>query len=448
MSAAGMSLAGFLAACGGDSEDATTGASSGGKVPQADLEFWWWGEQNYPNQGKVMNALFEEYLKENEGSSIKDVLQGTDETIPAYQAAAKAKKGPDIGTLWYGAYMFPDVWKGNVAPLSDYIPEEETSHWLDAKFATFDDKIWASGVSGDAAAILYNKDHFRDAGLDPDNPPSTWADLVDACKKLKKAGYVPFSIGVKDGFAGVVFMNFVVPQQAGGSPADLLKQACSGEIAWTDTRLVNLWERLDELKGVGAFNDNATSLEYFEGKQLFDANKASMTFTGAITFAIHSVNQLGDDKAGIMAAPDLEDKKGGFLPGMPLTEMITPYSPDKEAAGALLQWLHEPRAQQLMYELSDGVMIPVDDRFDFEQVDKPWLKKVYDQVLEAMERDIPYADGIVPYDILGEGPMKAMTLTFAEDLAVAPAADMCEQAAENWRKLNPDLVDLYKEWTV
>jgi ABC-type glycerol-3-phosphate transport system substrate-binding protein len=442
-----MSLAGFLAACGGDSEKATT-AASGGKAPKADLEFWWWGEQNYPNQGKVMDALFKEYLKENEGSSIKDVLQGTDETIPAYQAAAKAKKGPDIGTLWYGAYMFPDVWKGNVEPLSDYIPSEETDHWLDAKFATFDDKIWASGVSGDAAAILYNKDHFREAGLDPDNPPSTWADLVDASKKLKKAGYVPFSIGVKDGFAGVVFMNFIVPQQAGGSPADLLKQACSGEISWTDERLANLWERLDELKGVGAFNDNATSLEYFEGKQLFDANKASMTFTGAITFAIHSVNQLGDDKAGIMAAPDLEDKKGGFLPGMPLTEMITPYSPDKEAAGALLQWLHGPRAQQLMYELSDGVMIPVDDRFDFEQVDKPWLKKVYDQVREAMERDIPYADGIVPFDILGEGPMKAMTLTFAEDLAVGPAAEMCEQAAENWRKLNPDLVDLYKEWTV
>jgi hypothetical protein len=134
-----------------------------------------------------------------------------------------------------------------------------------------------------------------------------------------------------------------------------------------------------------------------------------MTFTGAITFAINSVNELGEDKAGIMAAPDLEDKKGGFLPGMPLSQVITPYSKNKEASAALLTWLHGPKAQQLMYEQSNGAMMPIDDRFDFGQVDRPWLKRVYDQVLDAMKRDIPYADGIVPFDILGEGPMKATT---------------------------------------
>lgn len=447
-SAGALALAGWLGACGGSEKAAQPAATVAGSAPAADLDFWWWGQQNYPGERKVLRTLFAEYIKENDGTTIKDVLQGTDETIPAYQAAAKAKQGPDIGTLWYGAYMFPDVWKGNVAPLSDLVPEEETKHWLDAKFATYDGKIWGSGVSGDGAAILYNKDHFRKAGLDPENPPTTWIELVDAAKKLKAAGFIPFSIGVKDGFAGVVLMNFVVPQQAGGSPASLLKDACSGEVSWTDPRLANLWERLEELRRVGAFNDNATSLEYFEGKQLFDANKASMTFTGAITFAINSVNELGEDKAGIMAAPDLEDKKGGFIPGMPLTQVLTPYAGDPEAAAALLTWLHQPKAQELMYQLSDGVMIPVDDRFDFDQVQKPWLKKVYDQVRDAMERDIPYADGIVPFDVLGEGPMKATTLTFSDGLAPAKAAEMCQASAENWQKLNPDLVDLYKKWAV
>jgi hypothetical protein len=65
-----------------------------------------------------------------------------------------------------------------------------------------------------------------------------------------------------------------------------------------------------------------------------------------------------------------------------------------------------------------------------------------------MERGIPYADGIVPYDILAAGPMQATTLTFTEREDPASAAERCEAAAENWRKLNPEIVGLYSEWQV
>jgi ABC-type glycerol-3-phosphate transport system substrate-binding protein len=445
----GLTLAGWLAACGGSGEERPeAGPGTTGTVPPADLTMWWWGEQNYPDEGAVIQRLIATYEQKHPGTTVKEVLQGTDETIPAYQAAAKAKKGPDIATLWYGAYMFTEVWKGSVEPLSDHIPASETDHWLESKFNIFDGKIWASGVSGDGAAILYNKDHFRKAGLDPDNPPTNWADLVSACESLKAAGFTPISSGVKDGWFGVVWMNFVIPQLAGGSPSTLLKDAVSGEVSWTDDRLANMWERVNELKQRGLFNDNITSLGYFEGKEAFDAGRASITFTGAITFAIHSVNKAGADKVGIMAAPDLEDNPGGFIPGMPLAEFITPFTGDKEAAAAFLTWLHQPDAQQMMFEESQGAMIPIDDRFDYSQVSPDWLKRVYDQVVEAMKREIPYADGIVPYGILEAGPMKSMTLTFAEDQPSEKSASTCQESAEAWGKLNPELVDLYEQWAV
>ena len=34
--------------------------------------------------------------------------------------------------------------------------------------------------------LYYNVDHFKEAGLDPTKPPRTWAELVDAAKKLTK----------------------------------------------------------------------------------------------------------------------------------------------------------------------------------------------------------------------------------------------------------------------
>ena len=33
---------------------------------------------------------------------------------------------------------------------------------------------------------MYNVDHFKEAGLDPDKPPRHWEELVAAAKKLTK----------------------------------------------------------------------------------------------------------------------------------------------------------------------------------------------------------------------------------------------------------------------
>ncbi len=38
------------------------------------------------------------------------------------------------------------------------------------------------------AVMFYNKDAFRRAGLNPDQPPATWPDLIDASRKMRAAG--------------------------------------------------------------------------------------------------------------------------------------------------------------------------------------------------------------------------------------------------------------------
>ena len=43
---------------------------------------------------------------------------------------------------------------------------------------------YAVPMSSTAVAMYYNKDHFRAAGLDPDNPPQTLEELFDAWDKL------------------------------------------------------------------------------------------------------------------------------------------------------------------------------------------------------------------------------------------------------------------------
>lgn len=48
----------------------------------------------------------------------------------------------------------------------------------------FADTQYALPYGGDASAVLYNKALYREAGLDPENPPKTWAEFVEVAKKL------------------------------------------------------------------------------------------------------------------------------------------------------------------------------------------------------------------------------------------------------------------------
>src|SRR6185437_13261488 len=52
--------------------------------------------------------------------------------------------------------------------------------------------------------VVYNKEIFKKAGLDPESPPTAWPDFIAALKKLKESGTIPIVLGLKDGFGGEI----------------------------------------------------------------------------------------------------------------------------------------------------------------------------------------------------------------------------------------------------
>ena len=47
-------------------------------------------------------------------------------------------------------------------------------------------KTWGIPFQRSTIVMYYNKDAFRDAGLDPTQPPATWDELVSMGKQLVK----------------------------------------------------------------------------------------------------------------------------------------------------------------------------------------------------------------------------------------------------------------------
>ena len=108
------------------------------------LTMWWWGEQEAAGAKSWLADTVALYQKKHPNVKIKTVLQTTDGLIPAFKAAAAAKKGPDIQYFWGGIWSLDDAWRGNTKPVSDYIPKSELAHYLNAKEDTYDGKVWTA----------------------------------------------------------------------------------------------------------------------------------------------------------------------------------------------------------------------------------------------------------------------------------------------------------------
>ncbi len=77
-----------------------------------------------------------------------------------------------------------------IIPLDDFIAQEGgdafISNFLEGfmKIARFDGKIWSIPWQRSTPIMYYNKDFYREAGLDPEKPASTWDELAAYAKKL------------------------------------------------------------------------------------------------------------------------------------------------------------------------------------------------------------------------------------------------------------------------
>jgi multiple sugar transport system substrate-binding protein len=80
---------------------------------------------------------------------------------------------------------------GQLVDLTDLIgdlPELETSSSGHRTVATWDGRLYGVPLYQDVSALFYNKDLFRQAGLDPEKPPTSLAEIREYADKITALG--------------------------------------------------------------------------------------------------------------------------------------------------------------------------------------------------------------------------------------------------------------------
>ena len=103
--------------------------------------------------------------------------------------AASSGNPPDLAGLW--EYSIPDfAEKGALLPLDEALAAAHlgADHFLPAYWELGRHRgfTWALPTTPGCMALYYNKKLFREAGLDPERPPRTWAELEAMSRRLTR----------------------------------------------------------------------------------------------------------------------------------------------------------------------------------------------------------------------------------------------------------------------
>jgi multiple sugar transport system substrate-binding protein len=129
----------------------------------------------------------------NPGTTIKVEVTVSNGLPERVLTALRSGAAPDIIEVqhgWVNGYAQSDL----ILPLDDTIQDKPDYSKAAIDYVTWNGKIWGIPYRIETHGVIYNKDHFREAGLDPDKPPKTWDELTSAAKALTKSGRYGFGI--------------------------------------------------------------------------------------------------------------------------------------------------------------------------------------------------------------------------------------------------------------
>ena len=425
------------AACTASSPSSGNASGGGGDAEKADLTYWYWGESDAPGANDWMKARIADYEKQHPGVKINLVLQSTDTLIGAFTTAAQTKSGPDIATQWATIPVLSQAWAGAVAPISDYVPEDQRANWIGTQENTDKGKLYAMPMYVIGVPLAYNKDLFAKAGLS--EPPKTFDDLLGDCRKLKAAGITPIGMGNKDGYFGAWFFSNFGKQNLDST--DELKQAIIGKADITDPKYTGLYEPMHQLKQNGCLNDDIASLTLDQGMAKFGSGKAAMAW-GTDGIVNSWAKQLGADKVGITPTPKWGTGKLAdvYNTTQSSSAFITSWSKNKKAAAQFLAWLHEPANLTSWYEATG--IFPADKRFDKATIKDDLGKQMWD--LDSSDGAV-WLENYLPPSVDGDGNLAAGQVITSGG-TVQQAVDTFKKAVDKWRSQNPVEVKNYTAW--
>src|SRR6185369_697962 len=141
---------------------------------------------------KIIDGYDADFEKENPGIKLKPIYSGSyQESITKALTAVKSGE-PPVTSILLSTDMFTLIDEDAIVPFDDLVKTADDRAWLASFYPAFMEnsqtggKTWGIPFQRSTIVLYYNKELFKEAGLDPNKPPGTWTEMADYAQKLTK----------------------------------------------------------------------------------------------------------------------------------------------------------------------------------------------------------------------------------------------------------------------
>jgi len=411
-----------LSACGGNSATEKLNKKNVGESNKT-LTFWRAGTD--PAEKAYWTRVIQEFEASHEGLKINysEVPFGNDMETKL-NAAYASGTAPDVLSYTL-ASVAQRANLGQYEPLDAHFDKWEGKNDLMKSVletGTYKGKVYGIGFIPDPRVLLWRKDLFQEAGLDPEKAPSSWEELADYAVKLtKKEGNTTVTAGfaIPTSSGWTLWQSFVL--QNGGKIID----ADNNKPLFDSAESIEATQYLVDLvsKGVTIPNDSTKSNE-----NLFPNGKAAIAYDSPAAYV--NTQKDNPDLAGkIGVAGPIERSRKATFAGMRLLFMSS-QSKEKDLAFEFMQTVMSKEETWKRYKELGTPVVLESLKEEYIQDNPEMNQAVFDAVSYGQgAAKVTYASKM--YEIISHGLEAAFYGQKSGEQAMKDAANELEKELPN-----------------
>lgn len=140
----------------------------------------------------VVDGMISEFEQQHPDIKVNAIYSGNYNDTRVKALAALNSGQPAQLSVLFSIDVHELMGMDAIVPFDAAVETDEEREWLQSFYPALmengvvDDQVWGIPFQRSTIVMYYNKDAFRDAGLDPEQPPKSWDELAEMGQKLVK----------------------------------------------------------------------------------------------------------------------------------------------------------------------------------------------------------------------------------------------------------------------